>query len=501
MAGYSEITQRLLTRNQDFQSTGFKYSQHVSSQYSLNLRKAKRHSSHNKKRQIQSSLISSSLPSQIQSLLYSSLSRSELFTSIFLLQSPPITQQELLQGLQLALAPKLSKDLGPEIQPELISRLIDLLDYSPEENCKLILDILINLYYYYSITIESSLNIKTIQVLYKFLNGKNEELASKTVWVITNIVGNDRRLKESLGEKGFGMVLVRLFNEFVEEKSISILLWAIKIFFKDFPRFSGNWVVGFIKKIKHVIRYYEEKTVKIAANILYFIADKNNEFIDCYFSFGIVSELFNHLKSESPYLIYPILNLLNLISSSENEDHTQRLLDLNILSELSILSASEDLKIRKLSFFGYSNIAAGTKAQRRLLIEDFSFIKIFDGLNDPEYEVINEAVICLSNLAALINESELEQLYQLGVFNKLEKLIKSHSVVFDLFGTELLSFIDKLLRYATRSQMTELSQTGLQDCIDSLVLNENCSELAQKVLKNHFSENKVDLFTPNTFHF
>ena len=337
--------------------------------------------------------------------------------------------------------------------------------------------------------------------MYKFLNGKNEELATRTVWVITNIVGNDKRLKESLGEKGFGMVLVRLFNEFTEQKSISILLWAIKTFFKEFSQFSGNWVIGFIKKIKHVIRFYEEKTVKIAANILYYIADKNNEFIDCYFSFGIVSELFNHLKSESPYLIYPVLNLLSLISSSENEDHTQRLLDLNILSELSILSASEDLKIRKLAFFGYSNIAAGSKVQRKTLIEDFSFIKILDGLNDPEYEVQNEAVVCLSNLAALINESEFEQLYQLGVFNKLEKLIKSCSIVFDLFGTELLNFIDKLLRKATRSQMIELSETGLQDCIDSLILNENCSELAERVLKTHFSGNKVDLFTPKTFHF
>ena len=107
------------------------------------------------KASIQSKVIPSSLPIEIQSLLSSSLPRSAIFTSIFVLPRPPIAQKELLKGLQLALSPKLSKDLGPKIQPELISRLIDLLDYSPEEQCKLILDIFINLHYHYSINIET----------------------------------------------------------------------------------------------------------------------------------------------------------------------------------------------------------------------------------------------------------------------------------------------------------------------------------------------------------
>lgn len=501
MAGYSDTSLRLKIRNEEFQSAPLKHFQNASDQYSISLRKAKRQKSHNKKRQIHSSSDLSILPLSIQTLLLEPLPRSTIFASIFSLPSPPYTQQEILRGLQQILSPKLRKEAGNEINSELVACLIQSLEHSSVEDCKIKLEILINCYYLYSSSIQNSLNNKSIEVFYNLLNGKNEEIVRNTVWLITNMVANDMKLKECLGKKGFGMLLVEIFSKLNEEKSISVLLWAMKIFFKEFSQFKGNWVLKLIQRIKHTLRYCQEKSLKIAISILYYIGNKNSEFVDCFLNFGIVSELFQYLKSDNINLTSSILNLLNLISSSENEYHTQVLLDLNILSELSVLSASEHPTIRKLAFFGYSNIAAGTRPQRKLLINDYSFMIIFNGLLDPEYEVISEALACVTNIATIINDSEFEQLLELGVFSKVEKLIKYNSDVFNYFGREILAVVDKLLRKANSAQMNVVMQTGLEAAIDTLILNENCSELAMRLIDLHFKDKKTEFFNVKTFEF
>lgn len=500
MAGYCDTQQRLNTRNKDFQSNSLNSYLQSSQDFAVTLRKSKRQSIQTQKRLKSSSSSLDPIPNdQINFYLSHSLSRSEAFSSIIDLIGSNTETKLILLGLKNSLHQKYNNIPGEDIRPEHINRLISLLDDSETEFSEIILEILINLSYYFEHSMNQCLNKRAIPVFSKFFNSENEDLCTDMIWFITNASRSNYQLKNSLLTGGFVESLIKILKNLKKESSVNIVVWSLSLMIKDYDQISENEGLGLANHLKHLLRYEDEEIKRFSLIILFYLGYHDTRYLEFYYSYGMLNEIFNLLKSDNSKIVLNALKIFNLVIWKDSGTHTQQLIDLGLLNKLSKLSANSNYSIRKEAYFCYSNLASSTHSHRRLIIKDYFFTSLLNGLVDENLEVREEACNLISNISQSCIQTDFSLLFNQGFFSKIVEIFKLNDNIIGNIGKDLLVSIGKIIKHASCDELAELRTNGFQDLIILLSSVDETEDVAGEILENYFSYKEVPIMETQKF--
>ena len=243
-----------------------------------------------------------------------------------------------------------------------------------------------------------------------------------------------------------------------------------------------------VEKLVKISKFLLEKNPRdIKLNsiiILSFIVENSDSYIKILMNNGVLEKIIKYLNSKDSKIVFLALKLVGRIFSSDDHNDTQLLLNFNIISELSAHIYDFDPRIRKEIYFCFSNLAAGTKSQRKELISSFVFIKMFNGLTDSEFSVKKEAGLVFYNLSGACESDEVLEIVSLGFFKKLSDVFKTETEVQLLLV--LLRVFENFLGKGGEKALEEAENTKCINNFETLLINSKLAENVENIAKKYF---------------
>ena len=298
---------------------------------------------------------------------------------------------------------------------------------------------------------------------------------------------------------GFLESLIKILKTFKKESSFNIVVWSISLMIKDYDHISEDEGLGLASHLKHLLRYKDEDIKRFSLIILFYLGYRDSRYLEVYFSYGMLNEIFNLLKSDNSKVVLNALKIFNLVIWKDEGKHTQQLIDLGLLNKLSKLSVDFNDSIRKEVYFCYSNIASSTHSHRRLIIQDYFFTSLLNGLVDENIEVRGEACNLISNISQSCIQTDFSLLLQQGFFSKIVEIFKVNDSIIGNIGKDLLASIGRIIKHATCDELAELRNNGFQDLIILLSSVDETEDIAGEILENYFSYKEVPIMETHKF--
>jgi hypothetical protein len=439
---------------------------------------------------------------QIRYYLSTSTSRSEAFTQIVEMIGLNIEQKMVLEGLKTTVHQNYKKPNGNDVKPEHVNRLMSLLDIAGPENAdlsNLILEILINLSIFFVDSVNQCFNKRAIPTFAKFFASDNENLKVNMIWFVTNVASSNNDLGNALLSAGFIESLISVLESLENDDSLHTVIWAISLLIKNYKDLQVHECLLLVKKLKHVVSYEEENTVRFAIVILYYLGSHQEVYLQVFMKEGLINLVFPCLDSGHKQLVYNTLKLLHLIIYSDHNNQIEALYNLNLLSKLSILSVSEIVNIRREVYMIYANLISSKRTSRKAFIFDYSFSNIVFGLLDEDFAVKTETCQFFCNLSNNCNLFEFSLLFNQGFFTSVIKVLKSEHSLPGVIICDFLRSIERLLAFASSDELSSLSHQGFEDLLIDLSNQDDCFEVADNTLRLFFTDQAVPVDSPNIF--
>ncbi|OMJ80948.1 hypothetical protein SteCoe_18713 [Stentor coeruleus] len=508
MAGVTDTSKRISLRNQSFMDTGPNTTT-KSNKFAVQLRKDKRMSLLTKKRQKFLSPKDNSnghFPNELFDI-FPILSSSPNITSTFItLFDFIIIPQDnnilllILKGINALLISENRDSIHFSLTQEHINALITLMDNTDENFIEISIDIGTNLIWLSNSYAEIFVRMGCWQCIYRNTIAKAEKVRLSSLWLLANLSGSSQDLRKRLINYGSFDFLIEFLNlQNPSQKIVDAALWAMSNLSKNINTLDEDKFEALITLLKKYHRTQKKFTIKSSLLIIYNLIYKNDIFIKAFLKSGIIPEILPHTKSNDSKTIYYCLKIFNIIISSNDNNNTQVLMNLNIIEILRELIDHHNDYIREEVYFCFSNIVAGTETQRQVFIQDFSLTKSLKGFIDCKVEVQNETSHLFLNLSKLCTSDDVEMFYHMGILTRMSEEIKNEHC--DAFFNTILEAIYNFLMKISERLMEKIYEENFFGPIEEMMINNRTADKALRILQKFLPDKFISIDQPEYFEF
>lgn len=336
------------------------------------------------------------------------------------------------------------------------------------------------------------------------LESKYAVLAEQAIWAIANIAGDNTRNRDELISRGVLKQLRNIVEKNDKEYILNRAVWATCNLCRGKPLPKFGIVKESLAMLCQIIRSVEPEgeDYQLLVHCCTAISHHCNasseyktfERLNFFADEKVVPRLVSFLTHE-PDLLVPSLRTLGNFTTGKDE-HTQLLLNENILIYLHMLLASELVAVRKNTCWMLGNIAAGTKEQAEAVAYSSDMVaKLMELLKDDKDSVRKEIVVMAGNLTiGMDKDAAIHWALQVGVIQKLIGVLETAAEA-DLLE-ETLQTVDRFLEIGTKAEQDknknpiyiELSRSYGIDTLEKLQKHKSnrVFQLVSDMLTNYF---------------
>lgn len=349
--------------------------------------------------------------------------------------------------------------------------------------------------------------------LVALLTSENADLREQCAWCLGNVAGDSAKLRDIVLSHN---AMKPLLANIQQPASISLLrncVWTLSNFCRGKPQPQLSLVAEALPVLASVITQQDDfEAISDAVWALSYLSDGSNDRIQAVIDAGngvVVPALIKMLCTDKLLLIVPALRTLgNIVSGSDAQ--TQMVVNNNVLPAIVPLLTHAKKNIRKESCWMLSNIAAGNRAQLKVLMETPNLVNhvVMQLGNTNDWEVRKEAAWVVSNIVTssegVDNIPYISLLVQLGAVRSLCDLLDVSDTRIVIVALEAL---DSILKCGVNTNSID-EFTALVDEAEGIDKLENLQEheneevynKAVRIIEQYFNgEDEVtedDLFSP-----
>ena len=258
-----------------------------------------------------------------------------------------------------------------------------------------------------------------VQALIPLMTSADLDVRGQSVWALANIAGDSPACRDYVLRMGAMQPLLAILtgpNPSVRIQRDATWMLSNLCRGKDAP---WDIISAAVPVLARLLYSADNDVLMDACWALLFLTDADSSRAPLLLQEGIGPQIVSLLRAPSYAVQMPALRVVGNILFGD-EDQTQTMLNLNVLSGLEYLLKGDNKKLRKEACWSLSNIAAGTKSQIQALL-DFSSIMdiLFDILDCGDYATQLEALYVLCNA---INGATHEQVRQLVAMGSIKVL-------------------------------------------------------------------------------
>jgi len=255
--------------------------------------------------------------------------------------------------------------------------------------------------------------------LIKLLSSSSADVREQAAWCLGNIAGDCPDLRDLVLDNG---ALDPILQNVQAPATISLLrntVWSLSNLCRGKPAVRTEVATKVTPLLAQVLmQCQDDDTLIDTCWALSYITDGDNERIDILVQQKqVVPVLVGYLSHRSAQLIAPALRTLGNIVTG-NDEQTQLVLDSGILPNMLNLLQHPKKALRKEACWLISNVAAGSKAQISMLLDEPRLIpEVLQHLAWGQWEVREEAAWAISNLC--MSKDHVVQAVQMGAIRPL----------------------------------------------------------------------------------
>jgi importin subunit alpha-1 len=253
-------------------------------------------------------------------------------------------------------------------------------------------------------------NAGAVQALIPLMTSPDLEVRGQCVWALANISGDSPECRDFVLRMGAMTPLVAILT--APNPSVRIqrdATWMLSNLCrgKDVP---WDIVSAGVPVLSRLLYSADNDVLMDACWALLFITDADTSRASRLLSEGIGPQIVSLLKHPSYAVQMPALRVVGNILFGD-EEPTQSLMNLNVLSGLEHLLKCDNKKLRKEACWSLSNIGAGNRTQIQALLDYTSIMEmLFEYAEHADYATKLEAVYVICNA---INGGTLDQIRQI----------------------------------------------------------------------------------------
>ena len=320
-----------------------------------------------------------------------------------------------------------------------------------------------------------------------------EDIKVNTVWLVSNLASNSSKTRDILIQKKFLDKILTILASTNNENLINLSIWALSNFFRVKPIPNLDICNKVFKAVARAVLLDKNEKEDFLCDVGFFLSilTKNyDKFIQEIIDTGLLQKIIKYLDSKNKFIIINFLRIIGNISSIDNANYTQKLIDLGVLDKLKYTLFNENLSIRKESCFILSNIAAGTQKQIEILIEH-NFLQImYKIFKNDNQKVKKEVLMCICNMTAVENEIYMKKLIDDNILMIITEILKSEDNTYIIIGLETLT---NILTFGKKNGkikefQIECEKIGITDILEKLQMHDNqiIYEKTLQILENYF---------------
>jgi importin subunit alpha-6/7 len=216
-----------------------------------------------------------------------------------------------------------------------------------------------------------------IPLFVELLRSQNAGIVEQAIWAIGNISSDCIFYRDNIIRAGGLENLVHVVTTTHEETLIKHGCWALSNLCRGSPLPRYDFVKSSIPVLCKAIaskRLVDKEIIADCCWAISYHSDANKNKIQTVIDSGVVPNIIKNLEEPSMAILVPSIRILGNISTGSS-DHTNELLNFDILSPLERVLEHHKKVVRREACWVISNIAAGTRAQVEAILSRESLIK------------------------------------------------------------------------------------------------------------------------------
>lgn len=321
------------------------------------------------------------------------------------------------------------------------------------------------------------------------------EIKSQTIWLISNLVSDSPKIRDTLMEYKIFDKILTIIAGTNNENYINMSVWCISNFFRVKPIPNNdicNKVFKIMARAVIINTNNDEDFVEDACFFFSVVTRKYKEFNQEMIDTGLLEKIINFLEIKKKNIILACLRIIGNLASSDNANHTQKLIDLGVLDKLKYTLFNENISVRKESAFILSNITAGTQKQIETVIEQNFLQILYKIYNNDNPKVKKEAIIAIANMTLVENDNYMKKIFEDNILMIILELIKNNDPFLIIVGLEMINNIFAFGEKKGRKKeiQNEIEKIGMMDILEKLQMheNQNVYEKTLIILETYFEK-------------
>lgn len=264
-------------------------------------------------------------------------------------------------------------------------------------------------------------NAGAVQALLPLMASPDLEVRGQSVWALANISGDGVECRDFVLRLGAMRPLLSLLTAPNPSNRIQRdATWMLSNLCrgKDAP---WDIISPCVSVIARLLYSADNDVLADACWALLFITEVDPSRAAKLLSEGIGPQIVSLLKHPSSAVQTPALRVVGNILFGD-EDQTQTMVNLNVLSGLEHLMKGDNKKLRKEACWGLSNIAAGNRTQIQAILDHAPLMEIliYNALN-AEYAIQLETIYVLCNAINGGTHEQIQKLVGMGIIDVLSQ--------------------------------------------------------------------------------
>eukprot|EP00310_Coccolithus_braarudii_P014633 CAMPEP_0183342072 /NCGR_PEP_ID=MMETSP0164_2-20130417/8233_1 /TAXON_ID=221442 /ORGANISM="Coccolithus pelagicus ssp braarudi, Strain PLY182g" /LENGTH=546 /DNA_ID=CAMNT_0025512555 /DNA_START=58 /DNA_END=1698 /DNA_ORIENTATION=+ len=272
-----------------------------------------------------------------------------------------------------------------------------------------------------------------ITPLVSLLSNVSMEVKEQAIWALGNIAGDCPQFRDMVIAECGIQPLLEIIAECAQSGLMSVLrnaTWVLSNLMRGKPAPRNDLVAPAVPTLINLLSIEDEEVLTDTCWALSYLSDGDNASIDLVASTGAVSLLMPRMQYCSEKVATPALRTMcNILTGSD--DATQSVLDAKFLQFVPAVLGASKSRIRKEACWALSNIAAGSPAQVKALMEATGVMQlVIERLGEDEFEVKKEAAWAIANVfhafradKTALHASYVQACVQYGVITPLVALL------------------------------------------------------------------------------
>ena len=325
----------------------------------------------------------------------------------------------------------------------------------------------------------------------RLLAHKQGEIVNQTIWTVSNVIGEERDLRNEAIQRKFPETVYNLLKTPLSPLLMSNSIWLFSNLSSGLPYPPPSLLHLAISTVPLALLTPPSPQLHcdICALLVNCTNSGNVSLIQSVLDLNIIPVLKEWMESESSKVVLGAIKVVgNLMLGMDAQ--VDRVVEGDMMDRLERVMDRRKRYIRKEVLWMLSNVAAGSLAQMRLLFRHSLYSKILQAAHDPDLAIQHEATMVFVNAT---RHQDLPTTHQMLDSHILPLLFNALESPDSSFVISSLSGLHNLLLYCKTQPDLNSKATSLIDEIDGIHLLEQLQGHKSQAVFNAVSQLLDDL--------